>query len=98
MAERRPFELLRRNVSALGHALGATLVEQEGQALFEVEERIRALAKARRTARRGDASVDRHLREAIAALDTETAERVARAFAHYFQLVNLAEQYHRVRR
>ena len=32
MAERDPFEALRRNVSTLGHALGATLVEQEGQA------------------------------------------------------------------
>jgi phosphoenolpyruvate carboxylase len=31
-------------------------------------------------------------------LDTVLAERIARAFTHYFQLVNLAEQHHRTRR
>jgi phosphoenolpyruvate carboxylase len=97
MTEPDPFEPLRRIVSYLGHLLGDTLVEQEGAALFEVEERIRSLAKARRAEPRNEAHATR-LREAIAQLDTGTAERVARAFAHYFQLVNLAEQYHRVRR
>jgi phosphoenolpyruvate carboxylase len=99
MADFDSFDALRRNVSELGRVLGETLVEQEGRELFDLEERVRGMAKARRAAPRAKR---RELREALAAalslLDTPTAERVARAFAHYFQLVNLAEQYHRVRR
>jgi len=92
-----PFELLRRDISELGSLLGDTLVEQEGKALFELEESIRALAKERRKGDRRGAAAKR-MREAIEAMDAPTAERVARAFTHYFQLVNLAEQHHRARR
>lgn len=92
-----PFELLRRDISELGHLLGDTLVEQEGAALFELEESIRALAKERRKKGRRGAAAKR-MREVVEALDAQTAERVARAFTHYFQLVNLAEQHHRARR
>ena len=92
-----PFELLRRDISELGRLLGDTLVEQEGTQLFELEESVRALAKERRKHdRRGTAA--KRMREAVEALDAPTAERVARAFTHYFQLVNLAEQHHRARR
>lgn len=91
-----PFDALRRDVTYLGHVLGDTLVEQGGAGLLAVEEEIRALAKARRSSRRGPAT--EALRSALALLDLGTAESVARAFAHYFQLVNLAEQHHRVRR
>ncbi len=94
-----PSDLLRRDVSMLGHLLGDTLVEQEGRDFFDLEERIRALAKKRRSATGRARVLDTAaLRDAIAALSTTDAERVARAFAHYFQVVNLAEQHHRVRR
>ncbi|MDF2697340.1 MAG: Phosphoenolpyruvate carboxylase [Labilithrix sp.] len=43
-----PFDSLRRDVSYLGRILGDTLVEQEGKELLDLEETIRALAKARR--------------------------------------------------
>jgi phosphoenolpyruvate carboxylase len=98
-----PFDALRRDVNYLGHILGDTLVEQDGYELFDLEEKIRLLAKARRKheatgqverARRAAAK----LTEIVQGLDTATAERVARAFTHYFQLVNLAEQHHRTRR
>lgn len=90
-------EALRRDISTLGHILGDTLVEQEGIALLELEETVRALAKERRRrGRRGPAST--RMRELVEGLDTATAEKVARAFTHYFQLVNLAEQHHRTRR
>jgi phosphoenolpyruvate carboxylase len=92
-----PFEPHRRDVSTLGRILGEALIEQEGRAFFDLEERIRALSKQRRGAKHREKAAA-ELRSAIAALDTPTAERVARAFAHYFQAVNLAEQYHRVRR
>jgi phosphoenolpyruvate carboxylase len=94
-----PAEALRRDVSMLGEILGEVLVEQEGRALFECEESIRALSKGRRAAEgRARASATSALRGAIGSLGTDLAERVARAFAHYFQVVNLAEQHHRVRR
>ncbi len=94
-----PFESLRRDVSELGRLLGETLVEQEGAALLELEEAIRALAKERRRGtHEGRRTAARRMQAAIAALDTKTAAKVARAFTHYFQLVNLAEQHHRVRR
>src|SRR5208282_4075510 len=94
-----PTEPLRRDVSSLGRILGHTLLEQEGREFFDLEERIRALAKTRRAARGKDLTeATNAIRAAIAELDSPTAERVARAFAHYFQVVNLAEQHHRVRR
>lgn len=77
-----PFEALRRDISTLGHVLGDTLLEQEGAALLELEESVRALAKERRKrGRRGTAAA--RMRVAIEALSTATAERVARAFTHY---------------
>lgn len=92
-----PSDALRRDISTLGHLLGDTLLEQEGPALYELEETIRALAKERRKkGRRGPAAA--RMTALLEALPTKTAERVARAFTHYFQLVNLAEQHHRTRR
>lgn len=94
-----PSEPLRRDVSALGRLLGDTLVEQEGRELLDLVERIRHLAKRGRAAAGEErAQAMAALRAAIADLDTPTAEKVARAFAHYFQVVNLAEQHHRERR
>jgi phosphoenolpyruvate carboxylase len=84
---------LRRDVRLLGDILGRVLVEQEGEALFETEERIRALARAGRAGEPRD-----ELREAVRALDLHTQGTVLRAFAAYFTLANLAEQHHRLRR
>ena len=84
---------LRANVRLLGDLLGRVLVEQEGQEMLDDEERIRALA---RDARAGGSSDQ--LREAVAALDHERQAAVLRAFALFFQLVNIAEQHHRIRR
>jgi phosphoenolpyruvate carboxylase len=87
---------LRRDVRLLGDVLGRILVEQEGDELLEDEERIRHLA---RTARRtGQPARYRELRETVAELGLERQALVLRAFAVYFQLVNLAEQHHRLRR
>jgi len=90
---------LRRDVRMLGHVLGEMLIEQEGNGFFELEERIRALSKRGRNAV-GDPGAEARstMREVVRELDVEGVERVVRAFAHYFQLVNLAEQHHRVRR
>jgi phosphoenolpyruvate carboxylase len=86
-------EPLRRDVRLLGDLLGRVLVEQEGESLLEDVERVRALARA---ARAGEPHEE--LRRAVAELPLERQASVLRAFALYFQLANVAEQHHRVRR
>ena len=84
-------DALRRDVRLLGDLLGHVLVEDES--LLEDVERVRALARA---ARAGEPHEE--LRSAVAALPSERQTDVLRAFALYFQLANVAEQHHRVRR
>src|SRR5688500_796755 len=80
---------LRRDVRLLGALLGQVILEQEGQSLYDVEERVR------QTSRTGDfASV----RAIVDALPLYEQGRLVRAFSLYFQLANLAEQHHRIRR
>jgi phosphoenolpyruvate carboxylase len=91
MAERDP---LSEQIHLLGDLLGQTIVEQEGPALYDLVEAVRALAKAHRG---GDAAAGEHLLERVLALPLADARGVVKAFASYFQLVNLAEEQERVR-
>src|SRR6187402_3090449 len=84
---------LRRDVRLLGGILGRVLVEQGGEGLLEDEERVRALA---REARSG--APQELVREAVRGLELDRQAQVLRAFALYFQLANIAEQHHRLRR
>ena len=86
-------DALRRDVRLLGDLLGRVLVEQEGDALLEDVERVRAVARA---ARAGEPHEE--LQRAVEALPLERQTSVLRAFALYFQLANVAEQHYRVRR
>ncbi len=88
------FAQLRADVGFLGSALGSVLRELEGERLFDLVEAVRADTKRRRS---GDEEAADDLRERIAGLDLPTAERLLRAFTVYFQLINLAEEIHRVR-
>ncbi len=90
-----PDQPLRDDVHLLGDLLGETLRAQEGVELFEMVERVRALAKSGRAG--NDADFDK-LAELLAARPTCDALPVARAFAHFLNLANIAEQHHRVRR
>ncbi len=86
---------LAREVRLLGALLGQVIVEQEGLELLELVERVR-----RRTIalRRADDPIERaRLAEELDALGLPQIERLIRAFALYFQLVNLAEERHRIR-
>ena len=89
-------EPLRRDINLLGRVLGQVLIEQEGRRLFEMEEEIRLLCKRLRFDY--DPTLDERLRALIDGLDPGDLERIVRAFSVYFQLVNIAERYHRVRR
>lgn len=84
---------LRANVRLLGDVLGHVLVEQEGDELLVLEEQIRSLARdARETGDRAE------LEATIGALSLEQQAAVLRAFSIFFQLTNIAEQHHRLRR
>src|SRR5256714_3335274 len=84
---------LRRDVRLLGDLLGRMLVEQEDESLLDDVERVRALARAARAGAPHD-----ELIEGGAALPIERQAGALRAFALSFQLTNVAEQQHRVRR
>jgi phosphoenolpyruvate carboxylase len=94
---------LRRDVRSLGTLLGEVLREQAGDDLFAHVEALR-----QGTIRRRDAEAHGHheeaARHAAASLDllhslpVERAILLTRAFAFYFELINLAETNHRKRR
>ncbi|HLT85766.1 MAG TPA: phosphoenolpyruvate carboxylase [Phototrophicaceae bacterium] len=89
-------EALRADVRTLGALLGRVLREDGGESLLSDVERLRELAIGAVV----DTDGDGLLAEAQALIDSftlERAEQVARAFTCYFHLVNLAEEYHRVR-
>src|ERR687885_654155 len=89
-------EPLRRDINLLGRVLGQVLIEQEGKDLFDTEEEVRLLCKRLRFG--FDAELDRRLRQRIEGMGAGELQRIARAFSVYFQLVNIAERYHRIRR
>jgi phosphoenolpyruvate carboxylase len=85
---------LRSHVRLLGALLGETVVNQEGQALLDLEEGVRAKTKQLRE--HHDDGVSRALGAELGGIDMSTATRLIRAFSLYFQLVNVAELEHRV--
>ncbi|MGH7333408.1 MAG: phosphoenolpyruvate carboxylase, partial [Candidatus Rokuibacteriota bacterium] len=85
---------LSHTIHLLGETLGEVLRMEESAALFETEERIRGLAKARRG---GDGAAAIGLADEVRALTADAARVMASAFAVYFDLVNLAEETHRMR-
>jgi phosphoenolpyruvate carboxylase len=91
-----PDAALRRDIRLLGDILGTVLVEQEGEDLLADEERIRQLSREGRAS--GLAGDREALAAAVRELDLERQAAVLRAFGLYFQLANIAEQHHRIRR
>ena len=87
-------DALSEQVHRLGDLLGQTLIEQEGMALFDRVEEVRALAKAHRA---GHATAGPRLLQRIEALPLAEARGIVKAFAAYFRLVNLAEEQERIR-
>lgn len=86
---------LRDDIHLLGDLLGETLRTQEGPQLLEMVERVRALAKS------GRAGNSRDFEELATLLEARPAAEalpIARAFAHFLNLANIAEQHHRIRR
>ncbi len=80
---------LRAEIRLLGQLLGETLREHEGVPLYELEESIRHRAKDLR--QDYDAEGETRLVAELNAIPLGDAARLVRAFATYFQLVNLVE-------
>src|SRR2546422_7494554 len=87
---------LRADIRRLGDLLGETLKRFGGERLFEIEEDVRTLCKRLRGERA--AATERELKRMLRRLSLDETIGVIRAFSVYFQLVNIAEQYHRIRR
>ncbi len=90
-----PHQALRDDVRLLGELFGDTLRHLEGDALFARVEQVRALAKS---AHAGDPAAFEALAEGLSDLPVASAVPIARAFAQFLTLANIAEQHHRVRR
>ncbi len=88
-------EPLRKDVGALGALVGEILHEQGGEDFFHDVEAARRAAIRHRE---GDESAGDELEAVLCARTTRSAEELVRAFATYFQVVNLAETVHRLRR
>jgi len=86
---------LKEDVSVLGRLVGEVIQELAGEELLATVEKAR-LAAIR--SREGDAEAEVELRRRVQNLTPEQSEGVVRGFSTYFQVVNLAEQIHRVRR
>jgi phosphoenolpyruvate carboxylase len=90
-----PHKPLRDDVHLLGELLGDRLRAHDGEALLRLVEEVRALAKL---AHSGDPAAFDTLTDRLSALPIDAAVPIARAFAHFLALANIAEQHHRVRR
>ncbi|WP_371322437.1 phosphoenolpyruvate carboxylase [Dechloromonas sp. ZY10] len=92
----RKDEPLRNDIRLLGRILGDTVREQEGDAVFEIIERVRQTAV--RFARDGDLAARAELATLLDPLPRDTTQAVVRAFSYFLQLANIAEDEHHIRR
>jgi phosphoenolpyruvate carboxylase len=88
--------LLRRDVRFLGNILGEVLVHQGGNELLGVVEKIREMSKSLRA--HFIPELFEEFKKTVNTLEPDIRHQVIRAFAIYFQLINIAEQNHRIRR
>ena len=89
-------EPLRNDIRLLGRLLGDTIREQEGDATFDIIERVRQTAI--RFARDGDPATRAELAAILDPLPRDTTQAVVRAFSYFLQLANIAEDEHHIRR
>ena len=85
---------LRDDVRRLGALVGDMLAEQVSPAFLEEVERVRTTAISRR---QNGGSME-SLSALLDGLEPAHAEALVRAFSAYFQVVNIAERVHRIRR
>jgi len=86
---------LSENVNLLGIMLGNTIAEAEGQEFLEKIEMIRKMAKSSRS---GSTYNHQELAQFLSTLSNEEMLSVARAFSHFLNLANIAEQQNAISR
>jgi phosphoenolpyruvate carboxylase len=96
MIESQQSSQLHKDVRFLGNILGDVLVLHGGEDLLHYVEKIRELTKQLRNSSQAEVLVQ--CKDQILQLSPELRLHVIRAFSIYFQLVNIAEQNHRMRR
>jgi phosphoenolpyruvate carboxylase len=87
--ERASRDSLARNIRLLGDALGRVLAAQDGHEAFELEERVRQIARELRA--NASPELAQELTALIASLSLPEILSLIKAFTLYFGLVNLAE-------
>jgi phosphoenolpyruvate carboxylase len=91
-----PDHSMREDVRLLGRLLGDTVRDQEGDAAFELVERVRQVSIAFR--RSEDEAARRELDHILDGLDRDQTMVVVRAFSYFSHLANLAEDLNSIRR
>ncbi|NOU50115.1 phosphoenolpyruvate carboxylase [Pseudoalteromonas sp. JBTF-M23] len=87
------YQTLRTNVSMLGELLGKTIQQAQGQKVLDKVEQIRKLSKSSRNGNEQDRAL---LIDTLHGLTDEELLPVARAFNHFLNLANVAEQFHTI--
>jgi phosphoenolpyruvate carboxylase len=87
---------LREDIRLLGRLLGETVLDQEGETVFDLVETIRRVSV--RFHRDSDSGARRELEDILRALSPEQAVQVVRAFSYFSHLANIAEDQHHIRR
>ncbi len=87
---------LRDDIRLLGRILGDTIREQEGEAVFDIVERIRQTSI--RFHRDEDEIARRELETILNSLSRGRTNQIIRAFSYFSHLANIAEDQHHVRR
>ena len=91
-------EPMRRDVRLLGDILGEIIRDSGGpELLADVERLRRAVIEARQREEHHLAAAGDEIVRLVSSWSLEQAEQVARAFAVYFHLANLAEEHQRIR-
>ncbi len=87
---------LRDDIRLLGRILGDTVRNQEGEAVFEIVERIRQTSI--RFHRDEDETARRELEATLDGLSRDQTIQIIRAFSYFSHLANIAEDQHHIRR
>ncbi len=85
---------LSADIHLLGDLLGQIIREQHGEEALALVEQVRHSAKARRA---GDEAALDDLVRVLDAQPPEALRILVKAFSHYFQLINIAEDLQRIR-
>ena len=89
--ERIPTKFFRENVKYLGNILGKVIKEQEGQKFFELVEKVRKLSKANKI-NLNSRQTNQKVIKAIKNLSPKNSFKLTRAFTHFMNFINLADQ------